>query len=297
MPFIPSARIICPVCSQTVYPNDEVRISENLILHKTCFRCSQCNKVLQNTNFSTYEGDYYCKPHFMSLFKARGKYDDLAATSSLSTTMRHSFKTENDTKTLSATMGAEPVASGFSKKGDLNSALRTRNSLAVQGVIDKKGLHVMFSSGADGITAIETAFTTGNLECGRVMLKEIAAALQGQEFVWEKAPEADNKEESAPAEEHHNHAGHNHFEHEVPRTDLPEQEPGTFLNTQDVFSMSDPAPELPPEPDHEPEPLPVEPEPEYHHDHHEPVEQEYHQEEADEAHEQHPGGEQYSQHV
>eukprot|EP00475_Leptophrys_vorax_P038669 TRINITY_DN6867_c0_g2_i1.p1 TRINITY_DN6867_c0_g2~~TRINITY_DN6867_c0_g2_i1.p1 ORF type:complete len:258 (+),score=55.70 TRINITY_DN6867_c0_g2_i1:175-948(+) len=248
--FSAAPRTVCPVCTKTVYMNDEVRIGENLVLHKTCFRCSHCNKVLSNTNFSTYEGIYYCKPHFMALFKARGKYDDLGATGD-ATRLRASISgpppsaSSYDASPFSATVGAN---SGFklptgNKKGDMNSALRTRNPEAVKTVIDKKGYHVMFSSGVDGVTALETAFTTGNIESGRIMVKLIAAALQGGEFVWEK-PAEDNKEDApaaAPAEEHH-HQSH---------AQAHEPDPEPYSNAQDVvheYSGNAYEPEAEPQP-------------------------------------------------
>jgi len=272
MPFVAAPRVVCPVCSQTVYVNDEVRIAENVVLHKTCLRCKQCNKVLQNTNFSLYEGTYYCKPHFLALFKARGKYEDLNPESNFAQTHRQSLSSygRDDVKAPSSpTSGASDSLSTLKgKKSDLASALRSRNVQAVHSIIEKKGLGVMFAAGGDGITSIESAFTTGNLECGRLMLKVIADALQGQEFVWEK-PDADTGTHT-PAEEKHAApvsaaAFSSHFAPE------PEPEPVHHHHEPEPEPVYHHDPEPEPVYHHEPEPEPVhhhepEPEPVYHHE-------------------------------
>jgi hypothetical protein len=65
-------------CGKTVYPAERIVPSDNIILHKTCFRCAVCNSVLKTGNFSAYEGKYYCKPHFTQLFKMKGSYNSIA---------------------------------------------------------------------------------------------------------------------------------------------------------------------------------------------------------------------------
>jgi hypothetical protein len=70
-------KVECHSCHKNVYPSEELRVDEE-VYHKTCFRCKHCNQMVSNTNFSQFKGVIYCKPHFMALFKTRGKYDDLA---------------------------------------------------------------------------------------------------------------------------------------------------------------------------------------------------------------------------
>jgi len=42
--------------------------------HKQCFKCVHCGMVLSMKNFAAIEGDPYCKPHFIELFKQKGSY-------------------------------------------------------------------------------------------------------------------------------------------------------------------------------------------------------------------------------
>ena len=46
------------------------------IFHKTCIRCSSCNKVLSLGNYSSLDGKFYCKAHYDQLFKTKGNYDE-----------------------------------------------------------------------------------------------------------------------------------------------------------------------------------------------------------------------------
>jgi len=63
--------------------------------------------------------------------------------------------------------------------------VKTRNAAAVQALIDKKGLGIIFKAGADGVSPLELAFSSNNSECGRVMLKAIEDALNSGSYVME----------------------------------------------------------------------------------------------------------------
>jgi len=65
----------CVACDKRVYVMDKL-VVDTQCYHKSCFRCVKCNKVLSLGNFTINNGSAYCKPHFMELFKLRGRYDD-----------------------------------------------------------------------------------------------------------------------------------------------------------------------------------------------------------------------------
>jgi len=66
----------CEVCSKTVYPMEQI-LMDNKIYHKLCFRCCKCQKALSPTVVSKMNGNLFCKPHYIELFKKRGRYDDI----------------------------------------------------------------------------------------------------------------------------------------------------------------------------------------------------------------------------
>eukprot|EP00026_Physarum_polycephalum_P017139 Phypoly_transcript_18253.p1 GENE.Phypoly_transcript_18253~~Phypoly_transcript_18253.p1 ORF type:complete len:212 (+),score=48.17 Phypoly_transcript_18253:100-735(+) len=66
----------CAVCGKTAYAAEQVRPTDDVVLHKTCFRCAQCNTVLKLGNFAGLDGKYYCKPHFKQLFALKGNYNE-----------------------------------------------------------------------------------------------------------------------------------------------------------------------------------------------------------------------------
>ncbi|KAG8378984.1 hypothetical protein BUALT_Bualt07G0041200 [Buddleja alternifolia] len=64
----------CKACEKTVYLVDELA-ADNKVYHKACFRCHHCKGTLKLSNYSSYEGVLYCKPHFDQLFKMTGSLD------------------------------------------------------------------------------------------------------------------------------------------------------------------------------------------------------------------------------
>jgi len=72
--------INCAKCGKGVYPLEAVRAIEKSF-HKQCFKCKHCEMVLNLKGFAAYEGDIYCKPHYMELFKTKGNYTAISNSS------------------------------------------------------------------------------------------------------------------------------------------------------------------------------------------------------------------------
>jgi hypothetical protein len=195
MPFVPAARVLCVVCNKTVYANEQVKLNDETFYHANCFKCNHCGKIVASSNYSQYNGVIYCKPHFLALFKQRGKYDDLAGDSAPKTSPQRSAPAEQKQEPAEVSSPGPSRKAGGKK--DLNSVLRTRNAQAVQALIEKKGLGIIFKAGADGVSPLELAFSTNNSECGRVMLKAIEEALNTKQYDMEKPD--DDKEDAAAA--------------------------------------------------------------------------------------------------
>lgn len=64
----------CKACEKTVYVVDQLT-ADGSVFHKACFRCHHCNGTLKLSNYSSFEGVLYCKPHFDQLFKRTGSLD------------------------------------------------------------------------------------------------------------------------------------------------------------------------------------------------------------------------------
>ncbi|KAJ6970442.1 hypothetical protein NC653_034894 [Populus alba x Populus x berolinensis] len=64
----------CKACDKTVYLVDQLTV-DNKFYHKACFRCHHCKGTLKLSNYSSFEGVLYCKPHFDQLFKMTGSLD------------------------------------------------------------------------------------------------------------------------------------------------------------------------------------------------------------------------------
>ncbi|XP_067935436.1 LIM domain and actin-binding protein 1-like isoform X6 [Watersipora subatra] len=65
----------CANCQKTVYPLEEVLV-DTLHFHKSCFRCTTCNRTLSTGSYASLDGSYFCKPHYMQLFKQKGNYEE-----------------------------------------------------------------------------------------------------------------------------------------------------------------------------------------------------------------------------
>ena len=64
----------CTACDKTVYLVDRLA-ANNRVYHKACFRCHHCTSTLKLSNFNSFEGVLYCRPHFDQLFKRTGSLD------------------------------------------------------------------------------------------------------------------------------------------------------------------------------------------------------------------------------
>ncbi|XP_060216281.1 LIM domain-containing protein WLIM1-like isoform X1 [Lycium barbarum] len=64
----------CSACEKTVYLVDRLA-ADNRIYHKACFKCYHCKSTLKLSNFNSFEGVIYCRPHFDQLFKRTGSLD------------------------------------------------------------------------------------------------------------------------------------------------------------------------------------------------------------------------------
>ncbi|KAF6154690.1 hypothetical protein GIB67_000574 [Kingdonia uniflora] len=64
----------CKACEKTVYLVDQLT-ADNKVYHKACFRCHHCKGTLKLSNYSSFEGVLYCKPHFDQLYKTTGSLD------------------------------------------------------------------------------------------------------------------------------------------------------------------------------------------------------------------------------
>jgi len=63
----------CAKCSTTVYPLEMVQACDKSF-HKQCFRCKHCDMVISLKGFAAIEGEIYCKPHYLELFRSKGSY-------------------------------------------------------------------------------------------------------------------------------------------------------------------------------------------------------------------------------
>lgn len=65
---------LCKVCEQHVYQMERM-LAEKSVYHKRCFRCHQCKIQLRVDNYSSHEGQVYCKAHHRQIFQPQVKLD------------------------------------------------------------------------------------------------------------------------------------------------------------------------------------------------------------------------------
>lgn len=73
--FRPAAIEKCHVCAKTVYAMEKI-VADDVVFHKNCLKCSECQKTLGLGNYASLAGKYFCKPHFKQLFMAKGNYSE-----------------------------------------------------------------------------------------------------------------------------------------------------------------------------------------------------------------------------
>ncbi|AAD32870.1 F14N23.8 [Arabidopsis thaliana] len=64
----------CMACDKTVYLVDKLT-ADNRVYHKACFRCHHCKGTLKLSNYNSFEGVLYCRPHFDQNFKRTGSLE------------------------------------------------------------------------------------------------------------------------------------------------------------------------------------------------------------------------------
>ncbi len=64
---------VCNVCKKSVFQVEEIKL-DNLTVHKWCFKCSDCNKVLDIGQIATQNENLYCHICFKKKYATKG-YD------------------------------------------------------------------------------------------------------------------------------------------------------------------------------------------------------------------------------
>ncbi|XP_044490685.1 LIM domain-containing protein WLIM1-like [Mangifera indica] len=64
----------CMACNKTLYIVDKLT-ADNRVFHKGCFRCHHCNRTLKLSNYNSFDGVLYCRPHFDQIFKRTGSLE------------------------------------------------------------------------------------------------------------------------------------------------------------------------------------------------------------------------------
>ena len=64
------------MCGKEPYIVERI-IAEKSWWCKNCFRCKQCNKLLNLDTYVSHEGVIYCKPHHRELFQPKVVKEDL----------------------------------------------------------------------------------------------------------------------------------------------------------------------------------------------------------------------------
>lgn len=70
----PKSPALCKICEQHVYQMERM-MAEKSVYHKSCFRCYNCRIQLRIDNYSSHEGQVYCKAHHRQLFQPQVKLD------------------------------------------------------------------------------------------------------------------------------------------------------------------------------------------------------------------------------
>jgi len=68
---VPKGPEMCFICTKTVYPTERVAPNSN-VMHKSCFRCKECNNPLRIDAYCKNNGKFYCKPDYERLVKNAG---------------------------------------------------------------------------------------------------------------------------------------------------------------------------------------------------------------------------------
>lgn len=63
----------CKVCLKTVY-DQEKQVYDKTVWHIACFKCLSCKRRIDVKAVAMIQGDLYCKPCFLKVFKEKGSY-------------------------------------------------------------------------------------------------------------------------------------------------------------------------------------------------------------------------------
>jgi len=63
----------CKVCVKTVY-DQEKQVYDKTVWHIACFKCLSCKRRIDVKAVAMIQGDLYCKPCFLKVFKEKGSY-------------------------------------------------------------------------------------------------------------------------------------------------------------------------------------------------------------------------------
>jgi len=63
----------CKVCTKTVY-DQEKQVYDKTVWHIACFKCLSCKRRIDVKAVAMIQGDLYCKPCFLKVFKEKGSY-------------------------------------------------------------------------------------------------------------------------------------------------------------------------------------------------------------------------------
>jgi len=88
----------CKVCTKTVY-DQEKQVYDKTVWHIACFKCLSCKRRIDVKSVAMIQGDLYCKPCFLKVFKEKGSYASFGP--------KTLPKWEGD-KTASASASSEP---------------------------------------------------------------------------------------------------------------------------------------------------------------------------------------------
>jgi len=67
----PAAADTCPKCHKSVFAN-EAKLGAGHKWHSMCFKCTQCNKLLESTTVAEHDGTLYCKSCHGKQFGTKG---------------------------------------------------------------------------------------------------------------------------------------------------------------------------------------------------------------------------------
>lgn len=69
-----TARVVCPSCEKSVYPNDPQITIDGFTFHNTCAKCADCNCQITLANFTKTGTTLLCKTHYFKRFSEEGSY-------------------------------------------------------------------------------------------------------------------------------------------------------------------------------------------------------------------------------